>query len=95
MALSVQVFVENAVYLIGSESAVDIVVDRHDGGKSARADAAAGFDGEACVVTALAGADAESLAYLVEDSLRAFDIAGGSETYGDIVSALGAQSELA
>lgn len=31
MALSVQVFVENAVYLIGGESAVDIVVDRHDG----------------------------------------------------------------
>lgn len=94
MALSVQVFVENAVYLIGGESAVDIVVDRHDGGESARADAAAGFDGEARVVTALAGADAESLAYLVEDSLRAFDIAGGSETYGDVVSALGAQSEL-
>ena len=38
--------------------------------------------------------DAESLAYLVEDSLRAFDIAGGSETYGDVVSALGTQSEL-
>ena len=95
MALSVQVFVENAVYLIGGESAVDIVVDRHDGSESARADAAAGFDGEARVVTALAGADAESLAYLVEDSLRAFDIAGGSETYGDVVSALGLRANWA
>ena len=77
----------------GGEAAVYVVVDHHDGGQAARADAPAGVQGEQPVAGDAAGGDVQLLLHRAEHIRGALYVAGGAQAHGDLVLPLGVQGE--
>ena len=66
---SVLIFCDNIGDLVGSYSAVNVIVDCENGSKTASADAAASLNGEVKVSCAFAGSNSENLADFVKNFL--------------------------
>ena len=74
----VHIFCKYAVYLVNGHSSVNVIVNHHNGCKSARADAAAGIKREYAVRRAFAHLDAQLLFKPFKDFVRTLYIAGCS-----------------
>lgn len=88
------VFFENAGNIIRHETSVNIFVDKKNRCKTARTDAAAGFEREFAVRRAFAFTDTQNFGEFVVNVARAFYITGRTETDRNIVAALGIECEL-
>ena len=72
---------EDLIHIVDNETAVHVIVDCKYRRKTARTDAARCLERELAVGGDLARFDAQTLFQPLEDIARAFDIAGGAETY--------------
>jgi hypothetical protein len=88
------IFFQNAVDVLGDKTAVNVVVNNHDGSQSARAYAAHRVIRELPVGGDAARLDAEAFDNLFGDAAGTPDIAGRAKTHGNLVFALRVEREL-
>ena len=80
---------EYALNVVGSKSAVNVLVNRKNGCKTASTDATGSGERELLVSGTLVAADAEKFLELVVDVSGALNVASGTKTYSDVIFTLG------